>query len=76
MRADIDQAKKGIADAKSRHTEATKDIKRIEKDMSEFSTNKDDKLAELQLAVEKLKKIQIKTSVSVKTLQKIYRVHA
>ena len=68
--ANIEQAKKDIADAKSRHTEAAKDIKRIERDMSDFSNNKDDKLAELQSAVDKLKKNQVKTSVSVKNLQK------
>lgn len=47
-----------------------KDIKRIEKDMKDFDTNKDDKLAELQSSVNVLKKNQIKNSVAVKTLQK------
>ena len=70
MKANIEQAKRDITDAKSRHVEATKDIKRIERDMSDFSNNKDHKLAELQSSVEKLKKNQIKASVSVKTLQK------
>ena len=70
MKTNIEQLKTEIADAKARHTEATKDIKRIEKDMSEFNDNKDDKLAELQSSVEKLKKTQIKNSVSVKSLQK------
>ena len=70
MKINIEQLKTEIADAKTRHTEATKDIKRIEKDMSEFNDNKDDKLAELQSSVEKLKKTQIKNSVSVKSLQK------
>ena len=70
MKTNIEQLKTEIADAKARHAEATKDIKRIEKDMSEFNDNKDDKLAELQSSVEKLKKTQIKNSVSVKSLQK------
>ena len=70
MKTNIEQLKSEIADAKARHTEATKDIKRIEKDMSEFNDNKDDKLAELQSSVEELKKTQIKNSVSVKSLQK------
>ena len=60
----------GIKDAKSRHTEGLKDIKRIERDMSDFNDNKDDKLAELQLSVETLKKSQIKNAVAVKILQK------
>lgn len=70
MRANIDQLKKDIIDAKARHSEASRDIKRVEKDISDFSANKDDKLAELQSSVEKLKKSQTKNSISVKTLQK------
>ncbi len=38
--------------------------------MSDFNDNKDDKLAELQSSVEKLKKSQFKNSVAVKTVQK------
>lgn len=70
MRANIEQLKKDIADAKSRQAEASKDIKRIEKDMSEFSDNKDSKLEELQTTLDKLKKSYIKNSSSVKELQK------
>lgn len=70
MKTNIERQKKDIADAKARHVQATKDIKRIEKDMNEFSNNKDDKLAELQSTVTTLKKSQTKTSISVKTLQK------
>ena len=70
MKASIEQLKKDIADAKVRHGEAIKDIKRIEKDMNDFSNNKDDKLAELQSAVNTLKKSQTKNSISVKTLQR------
>lgn len=70
MKINIEQLKKDISEARVRHTEATKDIKRIEKDMSDFNDNKDDKLAELQSSVEKLKKSQIKNSVAVKTMQK------
>lgn len=70
MKANIEQLKKDIADAKSRYTEASKDIKRIEKDMNDFSSNKDSKLAELQQSLDALKKSQGKNSVSVKTLQK------
>lgn len=70
MKSSIERLKKDIADAKSRQAEASKDIKRIEKDMSEFSNNKDSKLAELQDALGSLKKAQSKNSTSVKTLQK------
>jgi structural maintenance of chromosome 2 len=70
MKANIEQLRKDTADAKCRQAEALKDIKRIEKDMKDFDTNKDDKLAELQSSVNVLKKNQIKNSVAVKTLQK------
>lgn len=70
MKGSIEQLKKDIADAKSRQAEASKDIKRIEKDMNEFSNNKDSKLAELQDALGSLKKAQSKNSMSAKTLQK------
>lgn len=70
MKANIEQLKKDIADAKSRHAEASKDIKRIEKDMSEFNNNKDSKLEELQTTLNKLKKSLVKNSASVKELQK------
>jgi structural maintenance of chromosome 2 len=70
MRSSIEQLKKDIAEAKSRHGEASEDIKRIEKDMNDFSSNKDSKLAELQSSLDALKKSQNKASVAVKTLQK------
>ncbi|KAL8710578.1 MAG: hypothetical protein Q9220_004802 [cf. Caloplaca sp. 1 TL-2023] len=70
MKANIGQLKQEILDAKGRQSEASKDIKRIEKDMSEFSNNKDSKLAELQDSLTSLKRSQTKNSISVKTLQK------
>lgn len=70
MKANIEQLKQNIFDAKTRQTEASKDIKRIEKDMSEFNDNKDSKLAELQASLDSLKKKLSKNSNSVKTLQK------
>jgi structural maintenance of chromosome 2 len=70
MKANIEQLKKDITDAKARHAEANKDIKRIEKDMSEFNNNKDNKLAELQDSLNALKKSLTKNSASVKELQK------
>ena len=70
MKVTIEQLKKDAADAKARQAEASKDIKRIEKDMKDFDSNKDDKLAELQSSLDTLRKKQTKNSVSVKTLQK------
>lgn len=70
MRSNIEQLKEDIANAKTRHSEASKDIKRIEKDMKEFDNNKDSKLAELQSSLDSLKKGLSKNSISVKTLQK------
>ena len=70
MKGSIEQLKKDTADAKARQGEASKDIKRIEKDMKDFDNNKDDKLAELQSSLDTLRKKQNKNSVSVKTLQK------
>ncbi|KAL8740471.1 MAG: hypothetical protein Q9190_006833 [Brigantiaea leucoxantha] len=70
MKINIDQLKEDIVGAKLRQSEATKDIKRIEKDMNDFSNNKDSKLAELQSTLSALKKTQSRISVSVKTLQK------
>lgn len=66
----VEQLKKDIADAKARHGEATKDIKRIDNDMKDFSNNKDSKLAELQSSLDGLKKSQSKKAIAVKTLQK------
>ena len=70
MKLNVEQLKKDIADARTRHGEATKDIRRIENDMKDFSNNKDSKLAELQSSLDGLKKSQSKNSISVKTLQK------
>lgn len=70
MKANIEQLKKDIVDAKARHGEASKDIKRIEKDINDFSDNKDGKLAELQSTLNTITRNQTKNSVAVKTLQK------
>jgi structural maintenance of chromosome 2 len=70
MKGSIEKLKQDIIDTKNRQAEATKDIKRIEKDMSEFDNNKDRKLGELQVSLDALKKSLNKNSISVKTLQK------
>ncbi|KAI9732583.1 MAG: Structural maintenance of chromosomes protein 2 [Cirrosporium novae-zelandiae] len=70
MKVNVVQLKEDISNAKKRGAEASADVKRIEKDMKEFSSNKDNKLAELQSSLESLKKGLSKKSVSVKTMQK------
>ena len=69
MRESIAQLKKDIAVAKTKQAEALKDLKRIEKDMSEFSENKDSKLAELQASIAGLSKVQVKSSKAVKVIR-------
>jgi structural maintenance of chromosome 2 len=69
MKQTIAQLKEDIKVAKTRQDEANKDVKRIERDMSEFSNNKDSKLAELQSSLDKLKKALNKNSASIKPLQ-------
>ncbi|KAF2098739.1 RecF/RecN/SMC protein [Rhizodiscina lignyota] len=73
MKVDIVQLKQGIVDAKSRQEEASKEVKRIEREMSEFTNNKDSKLAELQKSLDKLKKDLSKNSASIKPLQQEMR---
>lgn len=70
MKVNIVQLKQDMADAKVRQAEAAKDAKRIEKDMFEFSNNRDSKLKELEKTLETLKKELSKNSIAVKTLQK------
>jgi structural maintenance of chromosome 2 len=69
MKQTIAQLKEDIKAAKIKQDEANKDVKRIERDMSEFSNNKDSKLAELQSSLDKLKKALNKNSASIKPLQ-------
>ncbi|KAK4997168.1 Structural maintenance of chromosomes protein 2, partial [Elasticomyces elasticus] len=73
MKANIVQLREDISDAKKRHDEASRDIKRIEKDMSEFSNNKDSKLDDLQKSLDKLKKALTKNSAAIKPLQQEVR---
>ncbi|KAJ4291843.1 Structural maintenance of chromosomes protein 2 [Kalmusia sp. IMI 367209] len=69
MKQSIIQLKEDIKAARTRQDEASKDIKRIEKDMKEFNSNKGSKLAELKSSLDKLKKAQSKNSASLKPLQ-------
>jgi structural maintenance of chromosome 2 len=69
MKQNIAQLKEDAKAAKVRQDEANKDIKRIERDMSEFNNNKDSKLAELKSSLDKLKKALTKNNASIKPLQ-------
>jgi structural maintenance of chromosome 2 len=69
MKQNIAQLKEDAKAAKARQDEANKDIKRIERDMSEFNNNKDSKLAELKSSLDKLKKALAKNNASIKPLQ-------
>lgn len=69
MKQSIAQLKEDVKTAKARQDVAGKDIKRIERDMSDFNNNKDSKLAELQTSLDKLKKILHKNSAAIKPLQ-------
>jgi structural maintenance of chromosome 2 len=69
MKQNIAQLKEDVKTAKARQDEANKDVKRIERDMSEFNNNKGSKLAELQSSLVKLKKALTKNNASIKPLQ-------
>lgn len=70
MKAEIADLKERMRAAQTTQTEAEKDVKRIEKDMVDFSKNKDGKLKELEKSLNDLKKNLTKASTAVKTLQK------
>jgi structural maintenance of chromosome 2 len=69
MKQSMAQLKEDIKTSKARQDKASKDVKRIERDMSEFNNNKGSKLAELQSSLEKLKKALTKNNASIKPLQ-------
>ena len=73
MNETIVKLKQEITEAKAQQEEAADEIKRIEQDMSEFSNNKDSKLAELQASLEKLKKLLSTNSAAIKPLQQEMR---
>ncbi|TLD36478.1 Glutamate 5-kinase [Venturia nashicola] len=73
MKSTINQLKEDIIGAKARLDEANKDVKRIEKDMKEFSSDKDGKLTELQASLDKQKKALMKGNAAIKPLQQDMR---
>lgn len=70
MKNTITELKESIVEAKTRQTEASADVKRIEKDMKDFDNNKDAKLVELQKSLDTLRADLQKRSAAVKVLQK------
>jgi structural maintenance of chromosome 2 len=70
MKNSVVQLKSDLAEAKKRQEAAAKDAKRIEKDMKDFTNNKDGKLVELQTSLDELRKTLSHKSTSVKVLQK------
>jgi structural maintenance of chromosome 2 len=70
MKQNIVQLKSDLTEAKKRQGEAAMDVKRIEKDMKDFNSNKDGKLVELQTSLDALRKALGQKSASVKVLQK------
>ena len=73
MKSTIAQLKEDIVSAKTRLEEANKEADRIERDMKEFSSNKDGKLTELQASLDKQKKAITKSNTSIKPLQQEVR---
>ncbi|KAL0630935.1 Structural maintenance of chromosomes protein 2 [Maublancomyces gigas] len=73
MKANIEQLKQDIVDAKTRQDQAKADVKRIENDMNEFKNNKGGKLAELQASVADLKMKVSRQSQEMKAMQKEFQ---
>ncbi|KAM3419837.1 hypothetical protein BST61_g3166 [Cercospora zeina] len=73
MKDTIVALKENIQTSKSRQSEASAEVKRIEKDMKDFSSNKGAKLEQLQAELDKLKKALTKTQGSIKPLQQEVR---
>ena len=73
MKATIAGLKTASTNAEKRRKEAEADVKRVEKDMKDFSTNKTGKLEQLQKDVEKLKKGVAKAQAAIKPLQQSLR---
>jgi structural maintenance of chromosome 2 len=69
MKNDIVTLKAEVKEAKAKQDEASQDIKRIERDMNEFNSNKGGKLKELQSTLDKLKKALSKNNADIKPLQ-------
>ena len=70
MKDTLVQLKSNLIEAKKRQDEAQNDVKRIEKDMKDFESNKDGKLVELQISLDTLRKSLTTNSATVKNLQK------
>jgi structural maintenance of chromosome 2 len=68
MKENIIALKSTIEDAKQRQSDAQSEVKRVEKDMKDFSSNKGAKLEQLQTDLDKLKKALSKAESTIKPL--------
>ncbi|SMQ50297.1 unnamed protein product [Zymoseptoria tritici ST99CH_3D1] len=73
MKETIVALKDLIKESKARQTEAEQEVKRVEKDMKDFSSNKGAKLDQLQGDLDKLKKSLAKAQGAIKPLQQEVR---
>jgi len=73
MKETIATLKSNIQEAKKRQAEFEQEVKRVENDMEDFSSNKTGKLEQLQKEVEKAKKTLSKAQAAIKPLQQDVR---
>ena len=73
MKETIAALKTNIEDAKKRQGDAQQEVKRVEKDMKDFSSNKGAKLDQLSKDLDKLKKALSKAQGTIKPLQQEMR---
>ena len=73
MKETIAALKENIQAAKKRQSDAQAEVKQIEKDMKDFSSNKSGKLDQLQKDLDKLKKALSKAQGTIKPLQQEMR---
>lgn len=70
MKLNVSKLKDELKEAKKRQDQALLDIKRIEKDMVDFDSNKDGKLVELQTSLDLLRKLLTSNLGNHKNLQR------
>ncbi|KAK5129679.1 hypothetical protein LTR08_002971 [Meristemomyces frigidus] len=73
MKRTVVALKANIQDAEKRRKEADAEVKRVEKDMKDFSSNKSGKLDQLQKDLDKLKKAVVKAQAVIKPRQQEMR---
>ncbi|OLL25555.1 Structural maintenance of chromosomes protein 2 [Neolecta irregularis DAH-3] len=73
MKKRIGELKLVMIEAKNKGDDASKDVRKIEKDMNEFKNNKDGKLKELQKELDDLKASILKQSTNVKDCKREFQ---